>query len=77
MDNTIWDEIKSKTEEVKMKIKDLEEEAIVELEEEDQGVVREEIKERLREIKCTKKLLDRLTKKYVALLESDTDDFLY
>ena len=58
------------------KIKDFEEAARVELEQEDEAMVRVEIKERLREIRDAEIVLGKLKKRYTDFLEGDTDDLL-
>ena len=60
-------------EDLKMKIKDLEEEAKVELEYEDKDMVIDEIKGRLREIRDTERVLKKLKGKYLDFLEADSD----
>lgn len=59
-----------------MKIKDFEGIAKLELEEEDQTMVTEKVKERLREIRSAEIVLAKLKKKYTEFLESDTDELL-
>jgi len=59
-----------------MKIKDYEEAAQKELEQEDGEMVKEEIKERLREIKATENILAKLKKKYQDFLDVDADELL-
>ena len=58
------------------KIKDFEEAARIELEEEDHEMVKEEIKERLREIRSAEIVLGKLKKHYTDFLEGDSDDLL-
>jgi len=57
------------------KIKDFEEAARVELEE-DHEMVKEEIKERFREIRSAEIVLGKLKKRYTDFLEGDLDDLL-
>ena len=57
-----------------MKIKELEQEAIKELQIEDKALIKSEIKERLKEIRQTKKVLQRLEAKYTDFLEGTSDD---
>jgi hypothetical protein len=58
-----------------MKIKDLEQAAMEELKEEQETMVKEELKERIREIRATEKVLGKLKTKYQDLLERDFDEF--
>ena len=57
-------------------VKDLEQAAKDELLIEDEEMVKEEIKERLREIRCATNILDKLKKKYADFLKADPDDLL-
>lgn len=59
-----------------MKIKDFEQLAREELEKEDQQMAKEEIKERLKEIRITEKILEKLKKKYISFLEKDINELL-
>jgi hypothetical protein len=58
-----------------MKIRDLEQAAMEELKEEQETMVKEELKERIREIRATEKVLGKLKTKYQDLLERDFDEF--
>ena len=55
-------------------VKDFEEMAKAELEKEDQAMIVEEIKERLRELREAKKVFRKLEKKYVDFLEGEIND---
>lgn len=57
-----------------MKIKDLVSEAIAELNDEDHQIAKEEIKERLREIRSAKKVLAKLETQYTEMLDEDVED---
>lgn len=58
-----------------MKIKELEDRAVVELQQERETMAVETIKERIREINEARKTLSRMEKGYQALLEEDLDSF--
>lgn len=57
-----------------MQIKDFEKAAKVELEQEDQQMAKEEIKERLKEIRIAERILEKLKRKYISFLEKDVDE---
>lgn len=63
-----------KRKEGKMKVRELEERAIKELQVEREKLTVETIKERLKEIDAARGTLDRMIKGYKALLEEDVDD---
>lgn len=58
----------------KLKIKDWEDVARLELDVEDETMIKEEIKERLKEIRGVEKVLKKLEKKYNDFLERDAND---
>ncbi len=60
-----------------MEIKKLEQEAKDELLKEDVYLIKDEIKERLREIRSAEKILAKLKAKYESFLDGDTDELLF
>ena len=60
-----------------MEIKKLEQEAKDELLKEDVDLIKDEIKERLREIRSAEKILAKLKAKYESFLDGDTDELLF